>query len=374
MRILFFTPFGGRSGSEMMLFYLLRNMDRKAHQVALFCREQGEALSMLPGDIPVHNLPPRMTRWEKVNERIRRRFSGTSLLEHTITRVHELFRPDIWYINTLLMPEVVSLSQKLNVPFVLHAHELPFVYGEIKRPDLQLMIDNAVLLIACSKSVQEAAQVLGAKKVGLQYECIDLLGINPDPARAVALRRSLGIRETDFVWGMSGLFEYRKGADIFVDLARSFAREDVHFVWIGSLPNRGFDYFLTRVIEEHRLLNVHLVGKQTNDYYNYLSCCDGFVLTSREDPFPLVMIEAAALGKPIVSFNSGGVKEFVVPGTGEVIDSWNTNDLAGAMTHSMSGTTTFDAQLSKERAEAFDISIQVKNWEALLERLDGQVR
>jgi glycosyltransferase involved in cell wall biosynthesis len=51
-----------------------------------------------------------------------------------------------------------------------------------------------------------------------------------------------------------------------------------------------------------------------------LGAMDVFALTSREDPFPLVMLEAAAAGLPIVCFEgSGGAPEFVVPDAGNVV-------------------------------------------------------
>jgi glycosyltransferase involved in cell wall biosynthesis len=38
-----------------------------------------------------------------------------------------------------------------------------------------------------------------------------------------------------------------------------------------------------------------------------------FVLTSREDPFPLACLEAAVLGKPVLCFDAGGMSEFLEP-------------------------------------------------------------
>ena len=44
---------------------------------------------------------------------------------------------------------------------------------------------------------------------------------------------------------------------------------------------------------------------------DYFSAMDIFALTSREDPFPLVMLEASATGLPLVCFEaSGGGPEF----------------------------------------------------------------
>ena len=53
---------------------------------------------------------------------------------------------------------------------------------------------------------------------------------------------------------------------------------------------------------------------------DYLAAADVFALTSREDPYPLVCLEAAALEKPIVCFASaGGAPEFVEEDCGFVV-------------------------------------------------------
>lgn len=368
MRILFFTPFGGLSGSEMVLWYLLHGLNREEFHATLFCRHHGELLTSMPDGVPAYSALPAITPWERINERVGRRFRSTSLYEDRIVRLHQQVQPDLWYINTLMMPELVPLARKLGVPFALHVHEMPMVYGEVTGEELKSMIEGAVLTIASSEASLEYLRVLGPKNLELQYECVDLRRTHADVERADSLRRALGVGDTDYLWGMSGRFEYRKGADLFVELARSFQQSGVHFLWVGSAPDKGFDYFVKKAIEYDGLENVHLVGKQTDDYYNYLSCIDCFLLTSREDPFPLVMIEAAALGKPIVSFNSGGVKEFVRPGMGAVIDSWNPSDLAAAMIGVMKGETAFDPRVALARAEEFDASAQVRHWEKIMRR------
>jgi glycosyltransferase involved in cell wall biosynthesis len=53
---------------------------------------------------------------------------------------------------------------------------------------------------------------------------------------------------------------------------------------------------------------------------DYLAAADVFVLTSREDPYPLVCLEAAAVAKPIVCFaDAGGMSEFVEEDCGFVV-------------------------------------------------------
>ena len=53
-----------------------------------------------------------------------------------------------------------------------------------------------------------------------------------------------------------------------------------------------------------------LVG-ETDDVYSYFQRADLLFLSSREDPFPLVMLEAAVFNLPVIYFQgTGGAEEF----------------------------------------------------------------
>ena len=60
-------------------------------------------------------------------------------------------------------------------------------------------------------------------------------------------------------------------------------------------------------IENH----VHVIAP-TRDNIDYMACFDIFFLSSREDPHPLVMIEASLNKIPVVCFDkAGGAPEYV---------------------------------------------------------------
>jgi glycosyltransferase involved in cell wall biosynthesis len=68
----------------------------------------------------------------------------------------------------------------------------------------------------------------------------------------------------------------------------------------------------------------------TADVQDYYCAMDAFALTSREDPFPLVMLEAGALGLPVVCFaNSGGGPEFAGSGAGLIAPYLDVEALVG---------------------------------------------
>lgn len=65
----------------------------------------------------------------------------------------------------------------------------------------------------------------------------------------------------------------------------------------------------------------------------YYSLANAFIIPSREDNFPNVMIEANACGTPVISFNVGGMAEYVVDGlNGLKAAAITANSLAGAIT------------------------------------------
>jgi len=70
----------------------------------------------------------------------------------------------------------------------------------------------------------------------------------------------------------------------------------------------------------------------TADVYRYYCAMDVFALTSREDPFPLVMLEAGLHGVPTVCFaGSGGGPEFVAGGAGLAVPYLDLDAFAAAI-------------------------------------------
>src|SRR5690606_10300534 len=63
---------------------------------------------------------------------------------------------------------------------------------------------------------------------------------------------------------------------------------------------------------------VRFVGPQS-DPASWFALMDVLVVPSREDTYPLVCIEAAAAGTPVVAFDAGGIPGLLREGCGEVV-------------------------------------------------------
>ena len=126
-------------------------------------------------------------------------------------------------------------------------------------------------------------------------------------------RRELGIPADAAVVVGAGTLDWRKGADLFVQLAaevRRQTREPVSFVWVGGDLSSANWERVRSDIERTGSDHVHFVGIKP-DPIPWFAMADVFAFTSREDPFPLVCLEHAALGIPIVTYRNGGMPELL---------------------------------------------------------------
>ncbi len=367
MKILFFTPLGSRTGSEMVLWYLMKHLAGTATQTAIYCREAGE-LFLKESPTP-HTF---LHKWHrgflyKTVETIIHKLTGKTHEQWYVLWIHRKFKPDVWYLNTITMGEFGKLAQQLNIPYIVHIHEMLGIYDTIPAVEFEKMLTKSKMIIGDSSVVVNQLNSMGFKNVKLLYEFVETNLIIPNTP-ALDIKKQLNLPANAFVWLMSGSVCMRKGIDFVPDLLNLLPK-NAYLVWVGSASDYTAFYYTQKRTEIEKLNFIYLGKKSDVDYYNHLNMCDGFVLLSREEPFGMVMIEAAYLGKPIVAFNSGGPSEFVLEGMGEVVPCFDIPKMADSMKKIMDGTTKIDTNILKKRALDFDVKNQIENWQQIIETI-----
>jgi glycosyltransferase involved in cell wall biosynthesis len=348
---------------------MFQNYDKSLFEISLVSDCAGELLPQMPKEVKTFislKYPGVFGRLKKIAAK----FIKINQYDLHLFKIHKKVNSDCWYLNTVLMTDKIKLAKRNNIKVITHFHELTSDYGLVTKEQLQLAIDYSILCIADSLAVYEKLKILGAKNVVLQYECIDISKIKIDIDNSKRIKKELGLNSYSFIWLMSGTSSIRKGTDMVPELAKLLMEQNAALVWLGNSSNSGMDLMIEKEVTAGNLENVFFLGKKTNDYYDYMNIMDGFVLTSREEPFGMVVVEALALGKPVVSFNAGGVSEIITPEIGRVIDSWNVRDLANTMKEVASNNIGFDIEKAKAKAKHFDVSNQVGNWERILFNLE----
>lgn len=183
------------------------------------------------------------------------------------------------------------------------------------------------------------------------------------------VRRELGLGAQAKIVFNAGFADMRKGIDIFADVASCFAGDpDVHFVWAGLVEEPTSETLGARL----DLPNLHFVG-QRDDMGRLLAAADVFALTSREDPFPSVVLEALAVGLPVVAFEGAGgfVDLFDGGQSGTLVPLADAAAMAAAIRHEFARSDEERATLATRRAESIARTFSFRDYAFwLLQRLD----
>lgn len=361
-KILFFTPYATRTGSEMMIYYILKYLDRSRFEAGLVCFSSGELLNDIPKDIPVFYAPRNFTLKDKISFHL-----GFHPTIRALKKISRQFNADLWYVNTVMLSEVVTVAKMLKIPVITHVHELSAMYSQVSMPDFKIIVQDSDLIIGCSDIVCQCMQQSGAKNVRRLHSFVDLQEIKFNENKVREIRKAWKAEPDDYVWVMSGTTSDRKGFDMLPDIAQQFPTGSrVHLVWVGNLGNDGLVYWTKERCKNITNVSIHLTGSQKEDYYSYIAAADGFMLTSRQEPFGLVMVEAAWLGKPIVAFESGGPSEFVTPELGTLVPNLDIPLFVDRMLEWSTGEKVYHADVAHQKALEFNAETKVLEWQNII--------
>ncbi len=226
---------------------------------------------------------------------------------------------DLVYLNSISSTTFLPFLAP-DPPVVVHVHELEVALRTWFAPrSLEVFRNRPDRWIAASGAVRRVLLdelALPEERVLLHHEFIDAAAI---AARDRDLRLHERLRnqgdvpaDAAVVLGM-GTFDWRKGADLFVPLAAEVARrrrEPVQFVWVGGDFHQPEWFQLDSDRQRARVERVSFVGPVA-DPVPWLQLADVFALTSHEDPYPLVALEAGAAATPVVTYRNGGAVELL---------------------------------------------------------------
>lgn len=228
---------------------------------------------------------------------------------------------DVIFVNSVASSKLLTRLKRLNTPILLYVHELAHEINLLSKSDQEAMASVPDKYIACSEAV--AANL--TRQLGIDPEAIttigelvsvnDITALSQCPNEGADIREKLNVSPDTTLIGAMGTPSWRKGIDLFMSSAATcvheYGMEANHFVWIGGGESpdqrKQIEFDIDRLgLRDH----LTITGMIANPF-PWLSSLDVFCLTSREDPYPLAMIEAAILGVPVTGFaGSGGFEEF----------------------------------------------------------------
>ena len=175
---------------------------------------------------------------------------------------------------------------------------------------------NSVKKIICvSKSTMSQFKI--KEKCKVINNGIDTEEFNPTTVLR-ELREKFNISKEKIIIGTAGRVVPRKNFEHFVQLGIDVCKKykkDCLFVLVGDTPYYFGQNLMTKLkamVKKENLEDKFIFTGYTDKVEAYISDFDIFFIPSMyEDPFPRVVIESMALGKPVLGYNIGGIGEAI---------------------------------------------------------------
>ena len=360
-KILFISNDGSRTGAPSILLNLIRWL--KSHhdlKMAAVLMRNGSLRTEFEQELTTYTwIPTDLNQPERIHKRLVNTLlqRGRTDPGKWLAQIIEKEKPDVIYLSTLVLGRYLgSVGQDAHPRIVSHVHELlPSLLQLSGEAMVQRQLDLSHKVISCADCVQNGL----IKNFHLpQDRCIILpefiitrpdkkshdsqqndCANNQDPQEKLGWQKLNIAQERGIpVFGIGGNPISRKGFDLiplFLKACRQrFGDEGFLFVWIGcgegSSPHASLSWDLELMGLSDQIVLFPSVAMAS--FRRLLSRLQVLTLLSREDPFPLVALEAGLLEIPTVCFKgSGAIAEMADEGACIAVDYLNLEEFAAAV-------------------------------------------
>jgi len=216
-------------------------------------------------------------------------------------------------------------ARAAQVPFVIvHDHSGEGLRRHIPAPPLRmayLAADRAILqlvdrVVQCSEAVatyRQQTHRAPKNKLEVIPNFVDLTKIRDCGGARLEIREELGLSERTLVVGTAGRLMPVKGHGVLLDAMAKLLHNslDIVLLLVGDGP-------LRQTLENQAATlglsdRVRFAGWR-NDAVRLIAGMDIFVMPSLSETFGIALVEAMALGKPVVASAVGGMSEIISSG------------------------------------------------------------
>jgi glycosyltransferase involved in cell wall biosynthesis len=316
-KILIITHEASLSGAPILLLRLMRLLKANGYTLNTLIVQDG----------PLHNdfaeiseqcVLYKRSSQKNVRERIKVKvFGEEDIYKKLLTGVDCIFNNTI--VNGRVLKEIKAVY---DIPVITYIHELNTVTAITTNKETL----NSVLLYSNSfltpcKAVEEfiitSLKVKAYKTAQLNYFIPQTNHIQTSDVTVFKAKHNIS---ASFIAGSLGTMEWRKGADVFLQVVSCFFSKqpsaDTQFIWMGSYSEQERLKFLHDA-QKLNVLDKIILLPSAEDVEIFWNMTNVLLLPSREDPYPVVVLEAAAHKIPTVCFrNAGGASEFIIDDAG----------------------------------------------------------
>jgi glycosyltransferase involved in cell wall biosynthesis len=227
------------------------------------------------------------------------------------------------------------------------------------------LTDHVTAVSEATAASHLAAGMVSESRLSVVWNGIDVDRWQPDARTRLEAREEIQVKD-DFLWLAVGRLEAVKDYPCLLR-AMTGTPESTRLLVLGAGPQeRQLRELAARLGLNQR---VHFAGFEP-EVRRWMRAADGFVLSSRYEGLPMVLLEAGACGIPVVATDVSGTREVVVDGeTGWLAPAGDPEELAKTMTKLM-GMPLETRHAMGERARShvarnFGMEAALDRWERL---------
>lgn len=273
---------------------------------------------------------------------------------------------DFVFNNTIANGSLIEIFHRKQIPVISYIHELENVLAYFsQKNETQKTFSYSNKFLIPSNIVRENLlhnhHISPEKIISLKYYFPGYekeFSAEEKRIKTIEFLEAYKIPENKFlVFGM-GTADLRKGFDYFIEICAMVSDKDasIHFVWLGDYTETNFENEMKNLIQQKKLeQNITVTGNIPFHQTNMLPA-ELFLMTSREDPYPLVVLEAAFAQVPSIAFNgAGGAAEFIEDDAGWLIDDFSLTTFAEKIIYLKNNPSTLVIAGTNARAKALSL-------------------
>jgi len=307
LKILHVVPSFGFGGMEKIISAVIENTSKRFEHEILALNGNVQASEW------IKDSRVKLVKFEKAQKRFR--------FFRSLYRCLRNIRPEILMTYNWGATDAIWLGRLAGIRTILHSeHGFNVEEGTntiwIRDCIRFLVYRLSSKVIVVSHELEEKLTdrfLLGQDKVRRIPNGVDVAYYCPNDDERRRIRKSLGFSDVECVIGFSGRHDPVKNLDLLLDVFRCSNPHDYPFrlLIVGDGPRRS--HLEARCQAEGLRSYVKFTGQQA-EVLPYLRAMDVFLLTSLREQMPLTILEAMAVGMPIIATSVGELPYIVDDG------------------------------------------------------------
>jgi glycosyltransferase involved in cell wall biosynthesis len=315
-KILFISHDASITGAPMLLINLARALSLMKDRYSVTFLIKNNSLSLLPQfeSLGPTFLAKSLKKKSSIGKIVTKIYLYNSRSPFNIRVIKKALKDvDIVFSNTITNGDILKVIRPIfSGKIYSYIHELEIACHQFtNKSDKEDLLSCTDVFVSPSSTVNvflNSAFNIDTKKVFFLPYYI--------PYNNQSFSNKKQLNKKPFFVGNVATRDWRKAPEIFIAVCKAVFKKDINadifFLWKGENVSILDSLRLNYDIKKSGLVEKVNFIDATDNVYEFYHKLDVLLLTSREDPYPLVMLEAASVGVPCICFaESGGAVDFV---------------------------------------------------------------